>query len=37
VQAVEHLEQALNVPLPKRSKKALLAYRRIVPRTDGGE
>lgn len=32
VQAVEHLEQALNVPLPKRSKQALRAYRRIVPR-----
>ena len=32
VQAVEHLEQALNVPLPKRSKQALRAYRRHVPR-----
>ncbi|MBK8174817.1 MAG: hypothetical protein IPK66_05960 [Rhodospirillales bacterium] len=31
VQAVEHLEEALNVPLPKRSKRALRAYRRIVP------
>ncbi len=38
VQAVEHLEQALDVPLPKRSKQALRAYRRIVPRrTDGDE
>ncbi len=32
VQAVEHLEQALNVPLPRRSKQALRAYRRLVPR-----
>ena len=32
VQAIEHLEQALNVPLPKRSKQALRAYRRLVPR-----
>jgi hypothetical protein len=38
VQAVEHLEQALNVPLPKRSQQALRAYRRVVPRrSDGGE
>jgi len=32
VQAIEHLEQALNIPLPKRSKQALRAYRRLVPR-----
>ena len=37
VQAVEHLEQALNVPLPKRSKQALRAYRRIVPRRSDGD
>ncbi|MBX3516047.1 MAG: hypothetical protein KF815_03800 [Rhodospirillales bacterium] len=38
VQAIEHLEQALNVPLPKRSQRALRSYRRIVPRrTDGDE
>ncbi len=38
VQAIEHFEQALNVPLPKRSQQALRSYRRIVPRrTDGDE
>jgi hypothetical protein len=37
VQAIEHLEQALNVPLPKRSKRALRAYRRVVPRRSDGD
>ena len=37
VQAIEHLEQALDVPLPKRSKQALRAYRRIVPRRSDGD
>ena len=36
VQAIEHLEQALNIPLPKRSKQALRAYRRIVPIQEPG-
>ena len=37
VQAIEHLEQALSVPLPKHSQQALRAYRRIVPRRSDGD
>jgi len=36
VQAIEHLEKELNIPLPKRSKQALRAYRRIVPIQEPG-